>query len=80
MPNNICNSFLPMTKNELITKPLKTNKKLDKVCADIKKGVIKKRGWNVVSMLLGKMQNVAYPATVYFNSKTQEAIQRVRHI
>lgn len=61
MPNNICNSFLPMTKKELIAKPLKANKKLDKVCADIKKGVIKRRGWNVVSMLLGKTQNIAYP-------------------
>lgn len=42
-------------------KPLRALEKLDKVCSDIQKGVVKKRGWNAFSNILGKTQNIAYP-------------------
>lgn len=62
MPNNICNFFLfPMTEKEKIKKPEKAQKKLDLVCSDIQNGIVKKRGWNIFSTLLGKTQNIAYP-------------------
>lgn len=62
MPNNICNFLLfPMTEKEKIKKPEKALKKLDLVCSDIRNGIVKKRGWNIFSALLGKTQNVAYP-------------------
>lgn len=62
MPNNICNfPLFPMTKKELTGKPEKAVKRLDRVCNNIRKGVIKKRGWNIFSTFLGKTQNVAYP-------------------
>ena len=34
---------------------------LDRVCAGLQKGVVKKRGWNCFSTLLGKVQNVSWP-------------------
>ena len=40
---------------------MKALEKLDKVCSDIQKGIVKKRGWNVFSSILGKTQNIAYP-------------------
>lgn len=62
MPNNICNfALFPMTEKERTKKPLKALEKLDRVCSDIQKGIIKKRGWNVFSSMLGKSQNIAYP-------------------
>lgn len=62
MPNNICNFFLfPMNGKEAASKPEKAVKRLDKVCRDIENGVIKKRGWNAFSCLLGKSQNIFYP-------------------
>lgn len=62
MPNNICNFFLfPMTEKEKIEKPKKALEKLEQVCFDIQNGVVKKRGWNIFSTLLGKTQNIAYP-------------------
>lgn len=62
MPNNICNFFLfPVTEKERIKKPKKALKKLYRACSDIEKGIVKKRGWNFFSTLLGKTQNIAYP-------------------
>lgn len=62
MPNNICNfALFPMTEKEKTKKPLRALEKLDKVCSDIQKGVVKKRGWNAFSNILGKTQNIAYP-------------------
>ena len=62
MPNNICNFFLfPIREKEKIKKPAKALKKLDRVCTDIQHGIVKKRGWNVFSALLGKTQNIAFP-------------------
>ena len=62
MPNNICNfALFPMTEKERTKKPLKALEKLDRVCSDIQKGIVKKRGWSVFSGMLGKSQNIAYP-------------------
>lgn len=62
MPNNICNFRLfPMNEKELVNKPKKAEKRLDEICEDIRNGVVKKRGWNAFSTLLGRTQNVAYP-------------------
>ena len=59
MPNNICNfALFPMTEKEKTKKPLRALEKLDKVCSDIQKGVVKKRGWNAFSNILGKTQNI----------------------
>jgi len=62
MPNNICNFFLfPMTEKERVKKPKKALKSLEVVCENIRNGVVKKRGWNFFSVLLGKSQSVAFP-------------------
>lgn len=62
MPNNICDfALFPMTEKEKTKKPLRALEKLDKVCSDIQKGIVKKRGWNAFSSILGKTQNIAYP-------------------
>ena len=61
MPNNICNfALFPMTEKEIRKKPVKALKKLDRICLDIQQGIVKKRGWNIFSALLGKTQNIAY--------------------
>lgn len=62
MPNNICNFFVfPMREKELVQKPQKALLKIEEICKDIQNGVVKKRGWNIFSTLLGKTQNIAYP-------------------
>lgn len=62
MPNNICNFFVfPMSEKEKIKKPVKALKKLDRICGDLQNGIVRKRGWNPFSVLLGKTQNFAYP-------------------
>ena len=53
--------LFPITERERIKKPEKALKKLDLVCSDIQNGIVKKRGWNAFSTLLGKTQNIAYP-------------------
>lgn len=62
MPNNICNFFLfPIRDKERIRKKRSADKKLEAVCRNLEKGISKKRGFTVVSTLLGKMQNMAFP-------------------
>lgn len=62
MPNNLCNvPVFPMRDSELIRKPARAKKKLERVCREIQNGVVRKRGWNWFSCLLGKSQNIAYP-------------------
>ncbi len=62
MPNNICNFFLfPIRDSEKKRKVKVANSKLDKVCQNIKCGIIKKRGWGKFSGILGKMQNRDFP-------------------
>lgn len=63
MPNNINNFFLfPIysdKKNEKCY--VKARQKMDRVCADIKKEIIVKRGFNIFSRLLGLTQGVFVP-------------------
>lgn len=62
MPNNICNiAVFPMSERERQKKPEKALRRLDQVCEDIRRGIVKKRGWSAFSALLGKTQNVAFP-------------------
>ncbi len=63
MPNNICNTnFFKVTNGNENKKYIKNaNKKLDKVCKDIKDGKIFKRGFNNFSKFLGSLQGSSFP-------------------
>ena len=63
MPNNICNfSPLPVTNGNKNDKYLrKANRKMNKVCKDIKNGVVFRRGFNPISRLLGSVQGGSVP-------------------
>ena len=60
MPNNICNLFiLPVSGEIKIKKYLtKAEQKMRSVCDNIKNGVIKKRGFNIFSRILGLSQGL----------------------
>jgi ferredoxin len=64
MPNNVCNLFItPLASEKSIKKYIaKAEHKMQVVCDEIKKGVIKKRGFNPGSRALGLIQGVFYPA------------------
>ena len=63
MPNNVCNVFItPLPGKKTIQKYLsKANIKMQTVCKDITNGVIKTRGFNVVSRALGLIQGAFFP-------------------
>ncbi len=62
MPNNICNFFLfPIRERERSRKKRAADRKLEKVCRDIRRGISKKRGWSSFSAFLGRMQNTSFP-------------------
>lgn len=62
MPNNISNLwFFPVRDGERIRKKRAADKKLKRVCKDIKKGTVRLRGWSPFSRYLGKMQNASWP-------------------
>lgn len=63
MPNNICNINIFSIKNGEETKKYTkaAQKKMERVCKDIKSGKIKKRGFNKFSYILGKSQNAHWP-------------------
>ena len=63
MPNNVCNLFVtPLPSEKSIEKYVtKAERKIQVVCDEITKGVIKKRGFNPVSRALGLIQGVFYP-------------------
>jgi len=63
MPNNVNNLFiLPLESDKKVKKYLfNAEKKMQIVCNNIKKGVIKKRGFNVFSRFLGLFQGVLMP-------------------
>lgn len=63
MPNNISNLFLfPIGDMERKRKLRSANKKMEKVCSDIRKGVVKRRGWGKLSHLMGLSQSLGWPA------------------
>lgn len=62
MPNNISNFFLfPIREKERIRKKKAADRKIKRVCYHIQHGIYKKRGWNIFSTALGKMQNTSFP-------------------
>ena len=63
MPNNICNfALFPVKNREQAKKYLLTaEKKMNKVCNNIKQGIVKKRGFSTFSWLLGKVQSASWP-------------------
>lgn len=63
MPNNISNFWLfPVRDGERERKQAAAERRLDCVCRDIQSSVVRRRGWGWFSALLGKLQNVAWPA------------------
>ena len=73
MPNNVCNFFILPLKNGIQNdkKIKKANAKIDKICTDVKNGVVIKRGFNVISKILGLGQGV-------FENKMNERGKSVR--
>jgi ferredoxin len=63
MPNNVCNFFLlPMASEKRIKKYItRAERKMQIVCRNIKNGIIRKRGFNFVSRILGLAQGVFMP-------------------
>jgi len=63
MPNNICNFFLLPLANERKINSYKINaeQKMQIICRNIKNGIIKKRGFNYISRLLGLTQGIFMP-------------------
>jgi len=64
MPNNVGNLlFLPVADDREVKRYMMRAKyKMRSVCRDIKSGIIKKRGFNIVSRTLGLPQGVFMPA------------------
>jgi len=65
MPNNMPDIFiLPIASKKSIEKYLaRTKRKMEKVCNNIDSGKIKKRGFNIISRLLGVPQSIFFGAT-----------------
>jgi ferredoxin len=63
MPNNVCNLFLlPLENENKIKKYIKkAEQKMQSVCNNIAKGIIKKRGFNIISRILGLFQGLYMP-------------------
>lgn len=63
MPNNICNiKVFPVKNGDEIKKYIKAaDKKMERVCSDLKKGKIKKQGFNKISKFIGKSQSGHWP-------------------
>jgi ferredoxin len=62
MPNNVCNfALLRKTSDKSTQKRLEmADAKMKRVCRNIKNGVIKKRGFSVISRLSGKVQGIPW--------------------
>lgn len=62
MPNNISNFWLlPIGDRERRRKLRAVNKQLKRVCGDIRKGIVKQRGWSRFSHWLGLLQRKGWP-------------------
>jgi ferredoxin len=63
MPNNVCNFFLLSLANEKRIKKYisKAERKMQFVCRNIRNGIVKKRGFNIVSRVLGLAQGAFMP-------------------
>ena len=61
MPNNISNSDkLKISEKERLKKIPKAEQKIEKICNDLKKGKVFRRGWGSFSEKLGKIQNTTW--------------------
>jgi ferredoxin len=62
MPNNVCNfALLGKTSDRKVRKLLKkAGSKMDRVCRDIRGGVMKRRGFSTLSRILGKAQGIPW--------------------
>jgi len=58
MPNNISNTFFLRQRSDksYAKKTRKADRKMDKICRDIKEGKVKKRGFSIFAKLIGKVQ------------------------
>ena len=74
MPNNVSNLFFyPMSNERGIKKYLmKAERKMQKACHNIKAGIIKKRGFNLISRLLGLPQGVCVP---WIEKRTKNSVR-----
>ena len=74
MPNNICNfSLFPPTTPAKIQKNCDAaTRKMQRVCENIQRGIIKKRGFSAASQLLGKTQSAFWPA---IESENRSSVQ-----
>lgn len=63
MPNNICNApiFKVTNGSENNKYIISANNKLNKVCKNIRIGIVKKRGFNIFSKGLGLIQGAFFP-------------------
>jgi len=63
MPNNVNNLFfLPLESEKKVKKYIQNaERKMKIVCENIKKGIIKKRGFNIFSRILGLFQGLYMP-------------------
>ena len=63
MPNNVCNLFILPLESETKIKKYKINaeQKMKLVCNNISNGIIKKRGFNIFSRMLGLFQGLFMP-------------------
>ncbi len=75
MPNNICNLpiFTNPSKKKIGKYISKANKKINKISKYIKKGTIKKRGFNIISKYLGLISQ-----RIYFKDIEEKAKNDVR--
>jgi Fe-S-cluster-containing hydrogenase component 2 len=77
MPNNIPNVFLtPLARDEKVLKYfIKAEQKMQTVCRDIKAGIVKKRGFNVFSRMLGLPQAAVFPLLEWMARKSVKVNQ-----
>lgn len=75
MPNNICNlPIFPNPSNRRMEKYLrKANRKIEKSCANMRKGFIRKKGFNIISKYLG-----LFSQRIYFKDIEEKARKDVR--
>ncbi|KAF0092035.1 MAG: hypothetical protein FD141_219 [Fusobacteria bacterium] len=75
MPNNICNlPIFPNPSDRRMEKYIrKANKKIEKSCANIRRGIVRKRGFNLISKYAG-----LYSQRIYFKGIEDIAKSDVR--
>jgi len=74
MPNNVVNFFLlPLTNERKVKRCVsKAEQKMQLVCNNIKNGIVKKRGFNPISRILGLIQGVFMPG---IEKKAQKTVR-----